>query len=111
MILKLMFGLNSVPIKVQWDRDLMEFPVIVNHNHQNWEWIIYNALNDLTADDMEYEVIFGELKTYDPRANEIFPMLSDIIASTMDTSLCDCGASKQVDSGGHWNFCKTQVRS
>ena len=107
MRLKLFFGVNVAPVKIDWPKDVLDFPKVVNYNYRNWEWSMYQPVSyGLTT---EYDLIFGELKIYDPRALEAHPTLIDILGK-IDSKACDCGADKNPSSGGHWNFCKTRKK-
>lgn len=108
MRLKLYFGLKDTPIQCDWNKEVKDFPKVVNYNHKNWEWIAYNAL-PISKFGADYELIFGDLKIYDPRAIEVHPTLAMIIGSTTNSE-CDCGADKHQSSGGHWKFCKLYGR-
>lgn len=102
MILKLHFGMVKIPVSIDWDKPLTDFPKVVNYNHRNWEWNMYTSVNTPPPD---YELMFGELKTYDPRALEAHPTLAMITAGVLKV-VCDCGADKDPNAGGHWKFCK-----
>jgi hypothetical protein len=103
--LKLKFGIDATPIQCDWQKKILDFPKVVSYNFRNWEWIVYNDVGTIAG--TMYELIFGELKIYDPRAIEDHPTLAEIIGESNDGK-CDCGGDNNPGSGGHWIFCKTR---
>lgn len=101
MTLSLSFGLHSAPIIMTWNKAITDFPKVINYAYRNWEWIMYEVSKTAFV---EYDLVFGELKIYDPRALEIHPTLASLSDGSED--ICDCGADKHPKSGGHWKFCK-----
>jgi hypothetical protein len=102
MRLKLYFLPDQTPIQMDWNKKVLDFPKIVNYKYRNWEWFMYNPLDSAGT---EWELKFTELKIYDPRALECHPTLSEVMDDAASYK-CDCGAEKNPDTGGHWQFCK-----
>jgi hypothetical protein len=102
MRLKLYFLPDKVPIQMDWNKPVLDFPKVVNYKYRNWEWFMYNQVSSAS---LEFELNFSELKSYDPRALECHPTLSEIMDEA-SRYVCDCGADKNRDTGGHWKFCK-----
>jgi hypothetical protein len=92
------------PIQCDWNKDILDFPKVVNYDHRNWEWFMYNDIG--TIKGTMYDLLFSEIKIYDPRALELHPTLAMIIGESGDRT-CDCGADKNPGTGSHWNFCKS----
>jgi hypothetical protein len=103
MRVSLYFGLSDTPIKFDWNKKIEDFPKVVNYSYRNWEFNMYKERG--LKPYHEYDLYFGELKTYDPRALKVHPTLIEIMGNS-DKSVCDCGGLNNPGSGGHWNFCK-----
>lgn len=106
MRIKLYFGSATVPIQLDWDKAVTDFPHTIFYDGKGWEWFMYQPFGMILS--LGYELYFSELRPHDPRYNLIHVPLADIISGMPSKDDCDCGGDKNKDSGGHWGFCKTR---
>ena len=98
MKLKVLFGTIDEK-RVNWWKDIQDFPNIINFLGRNYEWVTYDK--DLTG-DVDMILMYSELQTYDPNYLALCPKWTELFPETVGG--CECGSTPK--SPGHMFFCK-----
>ena len=103
MKLRICFAPDVFGEIIDWSKNLLEFPQIIQKEGKKYEWVSYepNVLLDFT-------LTFGLLPTHDPRINDIAVEWEDILKGAINP--CECGAKHSRSfPWDHMKFCKLWI--
>lgn len=101
MKLRVEFGINGSKREVNWYRDIEDFPTVISHDGNNWEWVSYEKD---PLGHVDWILFFGMLRPHDSEYYSKVPSLDDITGGRMETG-CQCGAIYTSFPWDHMRYC------
>lgn len=88
---------------ISWDKDLNDFPKVLNFDDKNWEWVMYE-LGPQPAYD--YTVRFVPISESDYRHSSWAPKFVDLKwGDGPQKDPCECGAKHTSFKNHHMFYC------
>lgn len=93
--------------EVDWWKDLMDFPRVVELDGNKWEWIMFDADADK---HVEYNLMFGKVMNYNRESDLPIPSI-DLMFGGYRQNICECGAAyDQSFPNVHLSYCPKRGR-
>ena len=90
MRLKIIFGNESNVEELSWNKDIQDFPKLIEYKKENYSWFMYDKSEDPWV---EYILHFSKVPQYD-RDYFAKALTMDEVRDFWRRTDCECGAEK-----------------
>jgi hypothetical protein len=102
MILSIDLGFDYTDIPIIWNKDLNDFPRVVEYRCEKWEWFMY----DEGVHPVDFVLKYAQVPLYSPDYLIDAPKLEDFMAEVVEIK-CECGAEATNGKNTlHSTWCK-----